>query len=138
MKKLIGGLLWLIAPGLIATSALAQDQMVKSTRTEAVPEAGKALVIFVRHSFVMGAYKAPVMDVDLKNADPQPGQQPVEDKVVGILSGYSKVAYQAEPGERTFMTVPASGGVALVAKANLQAGKTYYILVKTLLETDGK
>lgn len=133
MKNVIRSLLWLIASGFIATSVHAQDQqMVKSARTETVPDAGKALVIFVRHSFVMGAYQAPVMDVDVKNADPKPGHLPEEDKVVGILSGYSKIAYQAEPGEHTFMTVPASGGTALVAKAKLQAGKTYYFLVKPI------
>jgi hypothetical protein len=133
MGIVIRSLSWVVASCLVAASAAAQDaQMVKSTRTEAVPDAGKALVIFVRHSFVMGAYQAPVMDVDLKNPDPKPGQLPVEDKVIGILSGYSKVAYQAEPGEHTFMTVPASGGTALVAKAKLQAGKTYYFLVKPI------
>ena len=87
---------------------------------EAAPEPGKALVVFVRHSFVVGAYSAPVLDVDDKGAD----------RIVGILSGYSKVAYQAEPGEHTFMSVPSGGGAALVAKAKLQQGKTYYVLVK--------
>jgi hypothetical protein len=115
-----------------STCALAQEQMIKSKGTEAAPAPGKALVIFVRHSFVMGAYQAPVLDVDVKNADPKPGQLPVEDRVVGILSGYSKIAYQAEPGEHTFMTVPASGGSALVAKATLQAEKTYFFLVKPI------
>ena len=110
MKNVIRRLLWLIASGFIATSVHAQDQqIVKSARTEAAPEPGKALVIFVRHSFVVGAYSAPVLDVDVKNADPKPGQLPVDDKVVGILSGYSKIAYQAEPGEHTFMSVPAGG-----------------------------
>lgn len=130
MNAFFGRLLWIVASGLVAASALAQDQMVKSTRTEAVPDAGKALVIFVRHSFVVGAYSAPVLDVDVKNPDPRPGQLPVDDKVVGILSGYSKIAYQAEPGEHTFMSMPAGGGGALVAKAHLQAGKTYYVQVK--------
>ena len=116
MKKLIAVLACLLAPG----AALAQDLMVKSTRTEAAPEPGKALVVFVRSSFVVGAYSAPVLDVDFKGAD----------RMVGVLSGYSKIAYQAEPGEHTFMSVPAGGGPALVAKARLDAGKTYFVLVK--------
>jgi hypothetical protein len=114
--------------GLSGAVAWAQEQMVKSARTEAAPEPGKALVTFVRHSFVMGAYRAPVLHV----GESRPGQPPADDRVVGILSGYSKIAYQAEPGEHTFMTVPASGGTALVAKANLQAGKSYFFLVKPI------
>ena len=114
-----------------ATSAAAADeQMVKSSRTEPVPDAGKALVIFVRSSFVVGAYSAPVLDLDVKIAEPKPAQMPVEDKIVGILFGYSKIAYQAAPGEHTFISVPSGGGPALVAKANLQEGKTYFVLVK--------
>jgi hypothetical protein len=116
MKKLIAVLACFVAAG----AALAQEQMVKSTRAEAAPEPGKALVVFVRHSFVVGAYSAPVIDVDVKGTD----------RIVGILSGYSKIAYQAEPGEHTFMSVPAGGGGALVAKAKLEQGKTYFVLVK--------
>ena len=116
MKKLIAVLACFVAAG----AAFAQEQMVKSTRAEAAPEPGKALVVFVRHSFVVGAYSAPVIDVDVKGTD----------RIVGILSGYSKIAYQAEPGEHTFMSVPAGGGGALVAKAKLEQGKTYFVLVK--------
>jgi len=111
-------------------SANAQDAMVKSNRKEASPEPGKALVIFVRSSMVVGAYSAPVIDVDVKNPEPKPGQAALDDRVVGILSSYSKVAYQAEPGEHTFMSMPSGGGAALVLKANLQAGRTYFVLVK--------
>ena len=98
----------------------AQDYMAKSARTEVAPEPGKALVIFVRSSFVVGAYSAPVVEVGAGS----------DDKLVGILSMYSKVAYQAEPGERTFMSTPFGGGSALIAKGRLQAGKTYFVLVK--------
>lgn len=108
----------------------ADDQMIKSAITEHTPEAGKALVIFVRSSFVVGAYAAPIVHVDVKKTSPKPEELAVDDKVVGILSAYSKIAYQAEPGEHTFMSVPFGGGPALVAKATLQAGKTYYVLAK--------
>ncbi len=104
-----------------AGPVMAQDQqMVKAKSPEAMPEPGKALVVFVRSSFVVGAYSAPVLDLDAKGAD----------RIVGILSGYSKVAYQAEPGEHTFMSAPAGGGPGLIAKGHLQAGKTYFVLVK--------
>ena len=128
MKKLFAGVIFLC---MAATPAMAADQqMVKSARSDAAPEEGRALVIFVRSSFVVGAYSAPVLDVDVKNAEPKPGQLPVEDRVVGILSGYSKIAYQAAPGEHTFISVPAGGGQAWVAKAMLEKGKTYFVLVK--------
>lgn len=124
--------LFVLLAGLAGVPAHAADdaQMVKSAITEYAPEAGKALVIFVRSSFVVGAYAAPVVDLDVKKIDPKPEELPVDDRVVGILSAYSKVAYQAEPGEHTFLSVPFGGGSALVAKANLQAGRTYYVLVK--------
>ena len=115
---------------LAAGAASAQDQMIKSARKEMAPDPGKALVIFVRSSMVVGAYSAPVIDVEVKNPEPKPGQAAIDDRVVGILSSYSKVAYQAEPGEHTFMSMPSGGGVALVLKASLQAGRTYYVLVK--------
>jgi hypothetical protein len=129
--KTLRSLAFILCAALFAGAAGAQQEpMVKSTRTEVAPEPGKALVIFVRSSFVMGAYSSPVFHVDAKNPDPKPGQPAVDDRLIGILSKYSKVAYQAEPGDQTFMSVPAMGGEALIAKARLQAGKTYYFLVK--------
>jgi hypothetical protein len=130
MKRFATRLLCLVALWSMGAAANAADQMVKSARTEFVPEAGKALVIFVRASIVVGAYSAPIIDLDAKVPEPKPGQPEVEDRMVGILSGYSKVAYQAAPGEHTFMSVAAGGGPGLLAKATLQEGKTYYVLVR--------
>jgi hypothetical protein len=108
-----------------APLAGASEPMVKSTRTDFSPDPGKALVIFVRSSFVVGAYSSPVVALDVKTADNK-----VEDKLVGILSAYSKVAYQANPGENTFLAVAFGGGDGHIARARLEAGRTYYILVK--------
>ena len=56
---------------------------------------------------------------------------PMEDKLVGILSERTKVAYVTSPGEHTFMTL---GYRANFLKARLDAGKTYYVLLKPYLE----
>ena len=122
---------WLSMAAVLAGSSLLAEaqQMVKSERTEIPPEPGKALVIFVRSSMVVGAYSSPVVHIDVKSKDPAAGA--VEDRLVGILSAYSKVAYQAEPGEHTFLSV-AAGGSGHVVKALLDPGKTYYILVRPI------
>ena len=121
---------FLVAAVLSGSGLLAgAQQMVKSERTEFSPEPGKALVIFVRSSFVVGAYSSPVVHLDVKTTEAATGKVEIEDKLVGILSMRSKVAYQAEPGEHMFMAV-GGGGPGHVAKATLEQGKTYYVLVR--------
>jgi len=56
---------------------------------------------------------------------------PTEDKLVGILSERTKVAYVTSPGEHTFMAL---GYRANFLKARLDGGKTYYVLLKPYLE----
>jgi len=121
LKKIVVGMLI----GGMSAFACAGDKMAKSEQSEVAPAPDKALVIFMRSSIVVGAYSAPVIDADVKTI--VNGETKTEDKMVGILSMYSKVAYQAEPGEHTFISTAGSGRIA---KANLIAGKTYYILVR--------
>lgn len=120
----------LVAVAMLAgASALAgAQQMVKSTRAEVAPDPGKALIVFVRSSIVVGAYSAPVVHLDVRSTDAA-GAVQLEDKLVGILSMYSKVAYQVEPGEHMFMSV-GGGGSGHLARATLEQGKTYYMLVR--------
>ena len=120
---------FMIAAILAGAGTLAgAQQMVKSTRNEIAPDPGKALVVFVRSSFVVGAYSAPVVHLDVKTTGAA-GAVQMEDKLVGILSMYSKVAYQVEPGEHMFMSV-GGGGPGHLAKATLEQGRTYYVLVR--------
>jgi hypothetical protein len=56
---------------------------------------------------------------------------PMEDKLVGILSEGTKVAYVTSPGEHTFMAL---GYRANFLKARLDGGKTYYVLLTPYFE----
>jgi len=76
------------------------------------PEAGKAVVVFMRPSRFGGAIQSSVFDVTTdKNV------------LVGVVSSKTKVAYPVSPGEHLFMVVSES---ADFMKADLEAGKTYY------------
>lgn len=96
--------------------------MVKVEKPVLTPQPGKALVVFVRSSLVVGAYDSVIYDTveDTKDG---------EEKVVGILGAYGKVAYQAEPGKHWFFST-GGGGEASHLLANLKEGKTYYVRVK--------
>jgi len=80
------------------------------------PEPGKALVVFLRPSFYGGGISSSVFD-----APDGP------DTYIGVLKHKDKVAYQAEPGAHRFMVVSEN---ADFVDATLDAGKTYYVLVK--------
>lgn len=96
--------------GCVATSPL----MTKSSVVPQ-PSADKALVIFMRPSRFGGAIQASVYDED--NG---------KDDFIGVTSAKTKVAYEATPGNHLFMVV---GENADFMNADLQAGKTYYVLV---------
>jgi len=125
MKGTICKLFLCVLLGSLSGLAQADEKMIKLERSEFVPAPGKALVIFMRSSIVAGAYSAPVIDADVKTT--VNGESKTEDKLVGILSMYSNVPYQADPGEHVFISAAGSGRIA---KATLLEGKTYYILVR--------
>jgi len=81
------------------------------------PESQQSLVIFVRLPTEYLQYHSSVFDLT-----------PTEDKLVGILSDRTKVAYLTTPGEHTFMLV-VMGHSSDFMKARLEAGKTYYVLL---------
>jgi hypothetical protein len=83
---------------------LAPDQTFK-------PEAGKALVIFMRPAVLGFAVQSPVFDGD---------------NYVATVSAKTRVPYQAAPGKHLFMVI---GESADFMQAELAAGKTYYALV---------
>jgi hypothetical protein len=80
------------------------------------PESNQSLVIFMRPSPEDRQFQSSVFEIT-----------PTEDKLVGIVSAQTKVAYITTPGEHTFLLI---GRYADFMKARLEAGKTYYALVK--------
>src|SRR5687767_12203944 len=90
-------------------------QEITAERYAPAPEPGKALVVFMRPSGLGFAIQSTVYEV---SGD--------ELRIIGIVSAKTKVAYQAEPGKRLFMTV---GESADFMSAELQAGRTYYAAV---------
>lgn len=79
------------------------------------PEAGKAMIVFMRPSTMGFAIQSSVFDTTEEKSE-----------LVGIVASKAKVAYQVAPGSHTFMVV---GESADFMSAELDAGKTYYALV---------
>lgn len=79
------------------------------------PRENEATIIFMRPSFFGAAIQSSVFDVTT-----------AENKFVGIVSAFSKVAYKTSPGVHLFMVVGESGDFLRVKFA---AGKTYYAVV---------
>ena len=76
------------------------------------PRENQATIVFMRTSFFGGAIQSSVFDVTT-----------AENKFVGIVSAFSKVAYKTSPGIHVFMVVGESGDFLRVKFAG---GKTYY------------
>lgn len=79
------------------------------------PDNGKALVVFMRPSGMGFAVQSSVFEVKGDTAS-----------LVGVVAAKSKVGYQVEPGKHLFMVVSEAADFMV---ADLQAGKTYYVLV---------
>lgn len=91
------------------------DLMTRSDAPAVRVDGSKATVVFLRPSNYGGAIQASVYDATKPTSD-----------FIGIVSGNTRVAYQAEPGKHLFMVV---GENADFVNATLDAGKTYYVLV---------
>lgn len=80
--------------------------------------AGNAVITFYRTSFVDGDIaQAPIVE---KAGD--------SIKLVGIASSGTKIQYEVAPGEHSFVV---GGQSSHYLKANVQAGKSYYVRVVT-------
>ncbi len=90
-------------------------RVVPDAEATYAPDAGHALVVLMRPSGMGFAIQSTVFDTTTE-----------ETKFLGVVSAQKKVAYMSPPGERIFMVV---GESADFAKANLLAGKTYYLLI---------
>lgn len=91
------------------------SMMVKQPGAAPEPEADKAMVVFLRPSSFGGGIQASVYDT-----------HGAGNEFIGIVSSKTKLAYQALPGKHLFMVV---GENADFMNADLDAGRTYYVLV---------
>jgi len=83
--------------------------------TAYTPSGEEAVVVFMRPSRFGGAVQSSVFDVT------------TEDNVlIGIVSSKTRVAYRTSPGRHLFMVI---GESADFMAADLEGGKTYYVLV---------
>ena len=85
--------------------------------------ADKAQVVFMRTSFVAGAITAELFEV-----------VDGELHLIGALPTGNKIIHQATPGEHVYM---AYGNAADFMLANVEAGKTYYSIVRPNWATGG-
>ncbi|HNB42573.1 MAG TPA: hypothetical protein PLL72_00105 [Burkholderiaceae bacterium] len=90
-------------------SAMAKSAVIQ-------PAQGKALVVFVRPSDQYQGMQSSVFRVGGDGAA----------SLIGIMASSTKLAYQAEPGQHLFMAIGEDAGFMT---ANLQAGRTYYVLI---------
>lgn len=115
MTRLLRSALLLLV--LFAPAAFAKSKLMAPAADQApTPETGKALVVFLRPSFYGGAIASTVYDA------PDGG-----DTFLGALSHKDKLAVQMEPGVHRFMVIAEN---ADFLDATLEAGKTYYVLIK--------
>lgn len=80
------------------------------------PDEEKAQVVFMRPQSMGYVIQSSVFDIDGDT-----------EKIVGIVPAKAKVAYETTPGDHIFMVVGESGDFMY---ATLEAGKTYYVLVR--------
>ena len=106
-------LLLACAPAVHAGSKLMAPAADQAPR----PEPGKALVVFLRPSFVGGAIASTVYDA------PDGG-----DTFLGALGHKDKLAVQMAPGVHRLMVIAEN---ADFLDATLEAGKTYYVLIRS-------
>lgn len=116
MRKTIALLVAVFALASLSGCVATSPYMTKSSTTPQ-PSADKALVIFMRPSRFGGGVQASVYDTHGDG-----------NTFIGIVSAKTKVAYEASPGPHLFMVI---GENADFMNADLVAGKTYHVLVRT-------
>ncbi len=94
-----------------ACTVMSPHMSVVESNAELKPDAGKALLVFVRPSSYGGAVQATIYD---------------DTTYIGTISANTKIAYQANPGKHMFMVI---GESADFMQADLAEGKTYYAQV---------
>jgi hypothetical protein len=88
---------------------------IPDERANYAPDPDRALIVFMRPSSFGFAIQSSVFEL----VDDNP-------ELIGIVAAKKKVAYNLGPGEHLFMVI---GESADFMKADIQAGKRYYVLV---------
>lgn len=115
-RAVVGALLlFLFLLGCAADGA--QPRSVSVTRESFSPRPGQALVVFMRPS-LRGSGEVPAI-YDITSGEPV---------AVGIARSRTKLPHHAAPGKRRYMVVEET---ASFMDAELDAGKTYYVVVDT-------
>jgi len=110
-------LLAMVALILNACAASVADFSINTERTEVGPApADKAQIVFLRVSFVAGAYPADIFEIE--NGDLS---------YVGKVRMSRKLIHQTSPGKKVYM---GHGLAADFMYAEVEAGKTYYVLIR--------
>jgi len=91
------------------------------TQTNHVIKEDKAAIVFFRTSMFGGAISSPLVEISDNEGN---------NTLVGILGPKEKMIKYVEPGEHTFMIVGESGDFM---KANVEAGKIYYSIIRPRL-----
>ena len=117
MKAHLGALL-VCAMLAVAPAHANSNKLMQPAAQQQAPqlEAGKAMLVIMRPSYVGGAIAASVYDIS--------GEQT---QLIGVLGPKDKIAYQVEPGQHRFMVVAEN---ADFMEATLDAGKTYYAVLR--------
>lgn len=102
-----------VAVALTGCGGIKSNHMIRTDRGLST-SADKAVVVFMRPSGFGGSVQASVYDVSAAQ------------EFVGIVSGGTKVAHVTTPGKHLFMVI---GENADFMDAELEGGKTYYVLV---------
>lgn len=110
MKRFRSTLGIVIAFGILYSITGCGSSMMMQTKRLEFTENNKAMVTFIRPSLFGGAIKFGIWD---------------SDNFIGVLTAKSYIQYLTEPGEHWFLGRAENWSCV---KANLEAGKNYYIL----------
>ena len=110
---------------LITTGCASGGKLMSTSESGEIekPDADEAVIVFMRTSFVASAIGVELFEIEND-----------ELKFVGSLPYGSKIAHATTPGEKVYMTYGLAADFML---ANVEAGKTYYSIVRPNWGTGG-
>lgn len=118
MKKILR--LIFLGPVLLLGGCAANIMLDSPSPEAQAPAADKAVIVFMRSSFVASAVSAVLFEVNNGNLE-----------LVGEIPNGRKIAHATDPGEKVYMGVglsPGSSADFMIAK--VEKGKTYYSIVR--------
>ncbi len=110
-------LIFMLFFGCAGSSRYMKD--VADSEASYIPGADQSVILFLRPTTFGYAVQSPIFDVTTD-----------ENKLIGIVSAKKKVAYITKPGKHLFMV---TGEAADFMQADLEPGKTYYVLISPIV-----